>query len=310
MARTLKSTILSGFTMKKVASPWGLLTVEDGAVKAVENVSFEELGHGEAGNILALGKAMGKDAEAVWSDIRDAAMRLTKGRMRTEVTRDFLIIQAINCLDDLNESINIISTRLREWYGLHFPELSNKVVEHEDYAKLVLKGRREEADAPLAKDSMGIEIADADLKAIQELGDETLALYKYRQKLEKHLTKLMEDVAPNMTEIAGPLLGARLIAKASGLAHLAQFPASTIQVLGAEKALFKHLIKGTPCPKHGLILQHSSVSSAPRQKRGKVARLLATKIALASRVDYFSHKLEPSIKESWEKRLAALGVQK
>jgi nucleolar protein 56 len=113
----------------------------------------------------------------------------------------------------------------------------------------------------------------------------------------------MEHVAPNIKDILGSTIGARMIAKVGGLDKLAVLPASTIQVLGAEKALFRALKTGTRPPKHGILFQHSLVHSSPRWQRGKIARVLATKVALAARVDAYSGIRDPSIVKKLQERI-------
>ncbi len=177
---------------------------------------------------------------------------------------------------------------------------------HETYARIITKlGGREnltmenlekeglpkakaEKIAKAAKKSMGAELGDEDIDQIQAICENVLELYEMRQSLEKYTDSVMEQVAPNINAIAGPLLGARLIALAGGLRDLAKMPSSTVQVLGAEKALFRALRTGTRPPKHGIIFQHSLLQEAKPWQRGKVARGLAGKISIAARVDAFS----------------------
>ncbi|MFQ6074136.1 MAG: C/D box methylation guide ribonucleoprotein complex aNOP56 subunit, partial [Candidatus Bathyarchaeia archaeon] len=131
---------------------------------------------------------------------------------------------------------------------------------------------------------------ETDLNQIQAICKNTLELYKARQTLESYLDTAMEEIAPNIQALVGSLLGARLIALSGGLRNLAKMPASTIQVLGAEKALFRALKTGTRPPKHGIIFQHTLIHEAKRWQRGKLARALAGKLAIAARTDAFSGK--------------------
>lgn len=235
--------------------------------------------------------------------------------------RDLFIAQAISALDDITKTINLFASRVREWYGLHFPELDNLVGEHEDYMKVVSKvGGRESItrDSLLelgidekvtdkiveaAKTSMGADLAEFDLQAIRLVSD-TLDLFEARRKLEKYIDEAMMEVAPNVRGLVGPLLGARLIALAGGLSRLATLPASTIQVLGAEKALFRALRTGGRPPKHGVIFQHLTLHRAPRWQRGKIARALAAKLAIAARVDAFTGEYKAEeLKSQLEQRI-------
>ncbi len=237
------------------------------------------------------------------------SMELTKTRVKKAVEkRDLVVAQAIQTIDDLDKTINLFMGRIREWYGLHFPELSRLVEKHETYARLVSGlGQREnftlenlakeglpetkaEHIAKTALASMGADLAETDLNQIQAICKNTLEIYKARQTLEGYLDTAMDEVAPNIQALVGSLLGARLIAISGGLSNLAKMPASTIQVLGAEKALFRALKTGTRPPKHGIIFQHTLIHDAKRWQRGKLARALAGKLAIAARSDAFSGK--------------------
>ncbi|MEM3443216.1 MAG: C/D box methylation guide ribonucleoprotein complex aNOP56 subunit [Candidatus Bathyarchaeia archaeon] len=258
---------------------------------------------------------------SVWK--HKIAMELAKLKVKGAVEkRDLLISQAIQTLDDLDKTLNLFMSRVREWYGIHFPELSRMIEKHETYARLVLNlGGREnfsvenlekegiprskaEQIAKAAESSMGAELAEADIKQIQSLCNNVIGLYQLRENFEDYLDKAMEEVAPNTKAIVGSLLGARLIALAGGLTNLARMPASTIQVLGAEKALFRSLKTGTRPPKHGIILQHTYLHEAKRWHRGKIARALAGKLAIAARIDAFGGRyVGEELKEDLEKRV-------
>ncbi|MBR9680733.1 MAG: hypothetical protein GOU98_02820 [Candidatus Altiarchaeota archaeon] len=213
--------------------------------------------------------------------------------LKKAIGKDYIIIQSVAGLDDLNKSINIMINRIREWYGLHYPELKEE--DHEKFLKKILDDKRGK--------SMGIELSEKDKEAIQKSAKMILEMYKEKGSLEAYLEKLMKEVAPNLEKLAGANLGARLVDRAGSLKKLSEMPGSTIQVLGAEKALFKHLRKGTPPPKHGVIFQHAVINRAPRDKRGRLARTLASKMALASRIDFYSGKINDSITRSWNKRI-------
>jgi nucleolar protein 56 len=247
-----------------------------------------------------------KDAEEFSLWMHDVTMEIAKLRVKGTVEkRDLIVAQAIQTLDDLEKTINMLMIRVREWYGVHFPELDRLMEKHETYARLVLElGSRDEftvenlrkEDIPEAKaegiaktaeKSMGADLTEADIAQIQALSKDVLSLYDLRQGFEGYLDKTMEEVAPNTKALAGALLGARLIAVAGGLTNLARKPASTIQILGAEKALFRSLKTGTRPPKHGMIFQHTLLHDAKRWQRGKIARALAGKLAIGARADAF-----------------------
>jgi len=261
------------------------------------------------------------------AELRDwthlVSMELTKLRVRkTAEKRDLLVAQAIQAIDDLDKTVNLFMGRIREWYGLHFPELDRLVEKHETYARLVVNlGRRgnftadslekeglprnkAEQIADVAQKSMGADLEENDLTQIQILCRDTLQLYDARQTLEGYMDSLMEEVASNIKALVGSLLGARLIALTGGLANLAKMPASTIQVLGAEKALFRSLKTGTRPPKHGIIFQHTLIHEAKRWQRGKMARAIAGKLAIAARTDAYSGKyLGDGLKAGLERRI-------
>ncbi|MBS7643107.1 C/D box methylation guide ribonucleoprotein complex aNOP56 subunit [Candidatus Bathyarchaeota archaeon] len=254
--------------------------------------------------------------------IQQVSVILTRIKVRRAAEkRDLLLIQAIQALDDLDKTLNLFAGRVREWYGLHFPELSNLIDKHETYLKLVanlgwrsnftsenlekegLPKGKIQSIANSAQTSMGADINDEDLKQIQELSMKTLELYRMRRALEDYIDTTTGEVAPNIKNLVGAPLGARLISIAGGLQNLAKMPASTIQVLGAEKALFRALRTGAKPPKHGIIFQHPSIHQAQKWQRGKIARALAGKIAIGARIDAFTGKyVGEELRKSFEER--------
>jgi len=223
--------------------------------------------------------------------------------------RERHLIHAVQTLQDLDRIINMASLRVREWYGTHFPELSKIVQKHETYLRLVREvGPRSEYSeerlvemglpkkkarkiAKAASKSVGAEMAEEDMEMVRRLADESLKLYELRKSVEKYVSTLVREVAPNTSTLIGPMVASKLIAAAGGLEKLARLPASTIQVLGAEKALFRALRTGAKPPKHGIIFQLPAIHRAPRRLRGRIARAVAGKIAIAARMDYFSGRL-------------------
>jgi len=261
------------------------------------------------------------DEFALWT--HNVTMEITKLRVKGAVEkRDLVVAQAIQSLDELDKTINMLMARVREWYGIHFPELDRLLDKHETYARLVVKlGNKDnftidrlegeevpkskaEAISKVAEKSMGADLEDSDLKQIQALCSDVINLYKIRQNLETYLDSTMEEVAPNTKYLVGSLLGARLIALSGGLMNLAKRPASTIQVLGAEKALFRSLKTGTRPPKHGLIFQHTLLHDAKKWQRGKIARAIAGKLAIAARADAFGGRsIGKELKADLDKRI-------
>ncbi|MFW9951257.1 MAG: C/D box methylation guide ribonucleoprotein complex aNOP56 subunit, partial [Candidatus Thorarchaeota archaeon] len=213
-------------------------------------------------------------------------------------------VQLIETLDILKKSISLFSSRMREWYGLHFPELTDKLVEDNILiAKLItVLGKRDNFTyekinqefgfndsrinmlQKLASRSMG---ADIDLTIIKKYADQILSLDDFRQELEEYLDLLMEQVAPNLFALVGGLIGAKLIAKAGSLKKLAFMPASRIQLLGAEKALYRFLKTGEKRPKHGLIFQWNLIRGSKPWNRGKISRVISGKIGISAKVDFF-----------------------
>ncbi|EEF29163.1 nucleolar protein nop56, putative [Ricinus communis] len=215
---------------------------------------------------------------------------------------DTMIIQAIGLLDDLDKELNTYAMRVREWYGWHFPELAKIVQDNILYAKSVkLMGSRdnatkldfseilpEEVETELkeaALISMGTEVNDVDLMNIRDLCDQVLSLAEYRAQLYDYLKSRMNTIAPNLTALVGELVGARLIAHGGSLLNLAKQPGSTVQILGAEKALFRALKTKHATPKYGLLFHASLVGQASAKMKGKISRSLAAKAALAIRCD-------------------------
>ncbi|MEM1688962.1 MAG: hypothetical protein QXX33_02015 [Candidatus Hadarchaeales archaeon] len=276
--------------------------------KEFKNAKFEVLAPNKAGMLLRgklhdIGEEIGyKDVDLL---LREVNFILTRLKLKREVSqRDKLVIRVIEVLDELDKFINILTVRVREWYGMHFPELDRFVPDHQNYLKLVLElGLRENFKAEniktiakisddLAKKiedaavtSVGASFDEIDRQIIQEEIKMIIELQKLREKTAEYIDDLMTQIAPNLKTLVGGTIGARLIALAGGLDELAKMPASTIQVLGAEKALFRALKTRAKPPKHGVIYQHPSIRTSPKKFRGKIARALAGKIAIAARLD-------------------------
>ncbi|XP_050419311.1 nucleolar protein 58 [Patella vulgata] len=215
---------------------------------------------------------------------------------------DTMIVQAISLLDDLDKELNNYTMRAREWYGWHFPELGKLITDNLAYAKSVkLMGDRttaattdfsdilpEEVEQEVkdaAEISMGTEISEEDLENIIYLCDQVIDITEYRNQLYDYLKNRMVAIAPNVTVLVGELVGARLIAHAGSLMNLAKHPSSTVQILGAEKALFRALKTKKDTPKYGLIYHASLVGHSSTKLKGKISRMLASKTSLAIRVD-------------------------
>ncbi|KAI5283988.1 Nucleolar protein 58 [Ascosphaera aggregata] len=240
---------------------------------------------------------------------------------------DTMIVQAIALLDDLDKELNTYAMRVKEWYGWHFPELAKILNDNLVYARVVLKmGFRSNAEScdlsdvlpeelvdtvkTAADRSMGTDILDEDLENIQALAEEVVGFSEYRTQLANYLTSRMTAIAPNLTALVGELVGARLIAHAGSLVNLSKSPASTIQILGAEKALFRALKTKHDTPKYGLIYHASLVGQATGKNKGKMARVLAAKAALGLRIDALAEwALDENGHEPSEEEKGAVGME-
>lgn len=221
-----------------------------------------------------------------------ANFELTRKKL-SEIDRDQILIQAVGCLDDIDEASNKLIERQREWYSLHFPELDHIVKKHEIYANFVssnydrIDPKFVEEIRKTEKDTLGITFSDEDMAAVKILSDQILNLYSAKEGIERYIERSMNEIAPNMSELAGPLLGARLISISGSLERLSRMPASTVQVLGAEDAFFQFLKTRKKPPKHGAIFQLPEIRGAPKHLRGRIARTFAAKLAIAAKADQF-----------------------
>ncbi len=271
---------------------------------------------------LMVSSGLVSDEQQALSLIRVGAIKAAEEVIREESSRpDLQLVQAIQGLDDLDKFLNNTLVRVSEWYGLHFPELTQMIQDNLLLCKLIVeRGRREgfdrdglvgkgmsdkkvEAILTASQRSKGGEISNKDLDRIKGLANLAIGLSSERERLNGYVESGMKGIAPNVATVAGPTIGARLMAKAGGLDRLAVLPASTIQILGAEKALFRSLRTGARPPKHGILFQHQEVHSAPKWQRGKIARTIANKVAIAARIDHYRGSEEASLKGSLEERL-------
>ncbi|MBN2459150.1 NOP58 family protein [Candidatus Woesearchaeota archaeon] len=224
------------------------------------------------------------------SELRRQNLKLAKKLVKESVNQDLFIVNAISNVEELAKIANTLTKRLREWYAIYFPELEKKVQDNEAFVKLVLKADKKGLLAEgkdNVKDEMGADLEKQDLEPILSLASIITDLLREKQLLEDYLDKTMKAHAPNLSAVAGSLIGAKLLKEAGSLKRLAMMRSSTIQLLGAEKALFRHIRTGARPPKYGYLLQHQFVQKAKKDERGKAARALADKIFLAVRVDYF-----------------------
>jgi len=241
----------------------------------------------------------------------------SRDKVKFNVNRvDNMIIQSISLLDQLDKDINTFSMRIREWYSYHFPELAKIITsdskensanymfakvavlvgdrskltpdKEEQIEEIVMDSAKAKAVMDAAKSSMGFDIGAIDLMNIQMFANRVISLTDYRKTLSQYLQKKMNNVAPNLAALIGEQVGARLISHAGSLTNLAKYPASTVQILGAEKALFRALKTRGNTPKYGLIFHSTFIGRAGAKNKGRISRYLANKCSIASRVDNFS----------------------
>eukprot|EP00246_Nothoceros_aenigmaticus_P002336 TRINITY_DN13186_c0_g1_i1.p1 TRINITY_DN13186_c0_g1~~TRINITY_DN13186_c0_g1_i1.p1 ORF type:complete len:560 (-),score=143.81 TRINITY_DN13186_c0_g1_i1:348-2006(-) len=266
-------------------------------------------------------------------DIEKAQLGLahsySRSKVKFNVNRvDNMIIQAISLLDTLDKDINTFCMRVREWYSWHFPELVRIINDNYSYAKVAkfVKDKSKLTDEALteltdvvgdeekarevieaAKASMGQDISPIDLINIEHFAQRVVELADYRKQLYSYLVAKMTDVAPNLAALIGEVVGARLISHAGSLTNLAKYPASTVQILGAEKALFRALKTKGNTPKYGLIFHSTYIGRASARNKGRISRYLANKCSIASRIDCFSEvstsAFGEKLKEQVEERL-------
>jgi nucleolar protein 56 len=232
----------------------------------------------------------------------------------------------------MDKDINTFCMRLKEWFAWHFPEMTKIVNDNTIYAKLVflLGANREKVTDELkdeiqaitldeekaqqiieaAKISMGMDMNETDQLQVNKWAERVVELIDFRASLSDYLKDRMNAVAPNLQALIGEIVGSKLIAHAGGLTNLSKYPASTIQILGAEKALFRALKTKGKTPKYGLIFNSTFIGRAGLKNKGKISRYLANKCAIASRVDCFSEaptaKFGDSLKMQVEERLKFL----
>jgi nucleolar protein 56 len=272
---------------------------------------------------------VGKTLEDIASFRRDVAIRLSKAKVSAASgEKDLLVKNAIDAIDEVDKSINVLVMRLREWYSVHQPSLSRLVEDQDQYARILKETNGKEsmtkdmlvsAGVPEATielvmnailGDIGAELRDIDLNIIKVLAISVDNMYSTRKELEDYVGTVMEEISPNVTALVGPLVGARLISLAGSLEELARKPSSTVQVFGAEKALFRAIKTGADPPKHGIIYRVSEINSAPYWQRGKIARALAGKLSIAARIDAYSDRnIGASLREDFMKRVEEIRKQ-
>ncbi len=250
---------------------------------------------------------------------------LAKSGVSKGFGKDKLIVNAVRAQRALEDDINTQCETLREWYSIHFPELNELLKDNITYASVVSKtGQRSAMDEsslskaledkryakaipPIAKESIGSPVSEDDMQVMKSYASAILAMSKEDSTLKGYIEKSMIEIAPNTSIVATPYVGALLIEQAGSLERLAALPASTVQILGAQKAMFRFLKTKTLPPKHGVLYVHPLVSQAPKKNKGKMARTLASKISIAAKVDFYGGApIGEKLKKGMEKRVASL----
>ncbi len=255
------------------------------------------------------------------NSLRERFLRKTKKRVKEKLSsRDMLLGHCAKMLEGIDEAVHILTEKLEDAYRIYFPEFP--VRDREKFVKAVLRidDKREIDEELLAevvgkglakalveqgKSSIGADLERKDVTMLRETAHKIELLKELKEQMIRYTEELAKEVCPNLCYLLGPALSAKLIAHAKSVQRLALMPASTIQVLGAEKALFKHLrAKGrVKPPKHGIIFQYAKICGSPKRSRGKIARALATKISMAAKADAFTHHfIGDRLKEEFERR--------
>ncbi|MGC8669873.1 MAG: hypothetical protein ACP5TL_01835 [Candidatus Micrarchaeia archaeon] len=251
--------------------------------------------------------------------IREKMLKSTKEQIsKTYANEEYALMQAINAYNELNKSYNLIYERLSEWYGLYYPEIkiSNsklladlvKVLNDRDsiskegLVKLFNDEQRADSIYGKATDSMGRKMSEREKKALLKFANSSNELYEALNEIEAYIKEAANDILPNTTYITDEKIAAELLSRAGSMERLATMPASTIQLLGAEKALFKHIKFGSKPPKYGIIFKLPAITNGKKSARGRIARLYAAKISIALKADFFSkrqigEKLKADIEE-------------
>jgi nucleolar protein 56 len=270
----------------QIATWFGRIELESGAViTAEDNVMITPPSPEQARfypipqpDLRTLARAAGLFASDLEYNerLRKCAIVLVERKLREAATAEEDLLMAMEALDGMSQAINLLDERLYEWSRLHSQEIVHG---------------RDLAEGLTGDETMGC------------LATAILGLRESRKSLESEVSSTVGSLAPNLSALAGPVLAARLISRAGGLARLAAMPSSRVQVMGAEKSLFKHLRGNAPSPKHGIIYRHPAVISSSRKIRGKTARVLAAKLSIAARLDFNGAGLSADLQASLEARL-------
>lgn len=242
-------------------------------------------------------------------EIREKAISETREQLQESVEKDELLVKAVKQLDQVSRDFSKEMETLRDWYSLHFPELESEINEDDQLIEILEKYGVQRSEiqpfSELAETSTGTDLGEEDAQLIEKTVSNLFDMKELRDELEDYVESGSKEEFVNLSGLLGPLLATRLISLAGSLDDLARKPASTVQMLGAEKALFRHLHGEGQPPKHGILFQHRFVKSLPEGKRGNMARFMANKAVMAARIDNYGDKdksegLREEVREKYE----------
>jgi nucleolar protein 56 len=237
--------------------------------------------------VRAVEAGFAADEDAYYALLHEVTVTATRAAVRErERADDQQLVHAVRSMDDADRTANELAERVAEWAGALFDEAGTGVSGAREVAE-----REPDTDAERRVVALATRVAD--------LADEAADCRAF-------VERAAPAVAPNLSRMAGPVLAARLIALAGGLGELAKKPSGTVQVLGAEDALFAHLAGRAPSPKHGVIFTHDYVRNTRPEDRGSAARALAGKLVIAARIDHYAGDLRPSVHEDLDERMATI----
>lgn len=243
-----------------------------------------------------------------FNDFYGKNLELAKLDVKNSVNEDNFIIQSVKSIDELDKAINLLVKRLREWYDIYNPEFSRATENHEKFVEEIINNEKSELLKKISigsADSMGADLSQEDTEPIKSLAHQIYELYQLRKSQLNYISALMDGYCPNIKAVCDAMVAAKLLEHSGSLKRLSSLPSSTIQILGAEKALFRHMKTGAKPPKHGVLVGHSLIAKASDKMHGKIARTLADKISIAAKVDYFKgqfigDKLRKEIEEKFK----------
>ncbi|MGD0729566.1 MAG: NOP5/NOP56 family protein, partial [Candidatus Micrarchaeaceae archaeon] len=260
-----------------------------------------------------------------FEEMREKMLKKAKEGIRSSYeNEEFALIQAINAYLETGKSYNLAYERLSEWYGIYYPEVkvsnpktladlaivlnSKGEISEEKIKELITDEQKAESIYNKASSTMGREMSANERKALIGFANLSNRMYDTILELEEYIKITATAIMPNTTYLTDEKIAAELLSKAGSLERLATMPAGTVQLLGAEKALFKHIKFGSKPPKYGVLFKMAEISNGARDKRGRIARVYATKISIALKADYFTKNfIAEKLKQDIEKSIKRIG---